>query len=88
MLNRSRNVICPTCRSVNSWEGDPAPDEALHCQQCQAFISTHQRYVEGLVRGEVARIMARYADPDSSYQLSLLKQVLANQPPVSAGARL
>lgn len=86
MLNRSRNVICPTCQSINSWEGDPAPDEALHCHQCHEFISTHQHYVEGLVKGEVARVMARYADPDSYYQLSLLKQVLADQP--SVGARL
>ena len=86
MLNRSRNVICPTCRSVNSWEGDPARDEALYCHQCDGFIATHQHYVESLIKGEVARIMARYANPDSSYQLSLLKQVLADRP--SADARL
>ncbi|WP_136065869.1 hypothetical protein [Modicisalibacter radicis] len=86
MLNRSRNVICPTCQATNSWEGDPAPEEALHCQYCENFISTHRHYLESLVKGEVARVMARYADPDSAYQLSLLKQVLADQP--SAGARL
>ncbi len=85
MLNRSRNVTCPTCQATNSWEGDPAPEEALHCRRCHEFISTHQRYLESLVKGEVARIMARYANPDSSYQLSLLKQVLADQP--LAGAR-
>lgn len=85
MLNRSRKLTCPTCQATNSWEGDPAPDEALDCQQCRHFISTYQDYLEGLVKGEVARVMARYAHPDSSSQLSLLKQVLDDRP--SAGAR-
>lgn len=78
MLNRSRTVACPACRIGNQWpQGyDPAPAARLHCQ---AFIITYQAYLQGMLRREITRVMTHYADPDSAYQLQLLKRALARQ---------
>lgn len=81
MFNRSRKIPCPECSRLNVWRGekDPAPSAELHCRHCGSFITTHEDYLRGMVRQEVASIMARYADPDSSYQLALLKTALSKR---------
>nr|WP_297458356.1 hypothetical protein [uncultured Halomonas sp.] len=81
MFNRSRKIACPDCGRPNVWKGvkDPAPSAELHCRYCGSFITTHEDYLRGMVRQEVASIMARYADPDSSYQLALLKTALSKR---------
>lgn len=60
MFNRSRKILCPECGAANFWQGEPQPTDELHCHACQAFVSTYDGYIYGLVRHEAERMLAQY----------------------------
>ncbi|MBZ9556921.1 MULTISPECIES: hypothetical protein [Modicisalibacter] len=41
---------------------------------------TYHAYLQGMLRREITRVMACYADPDSDCELQLLKRALAYSP--------
>ncbi|WP_052383817.1 hypothetical protein [Litchfieldella xinjiangensis] len=77
MLNRSRELSCPQCDAINAWTGEPAPDDALHCTACSAYITSYDDYIREAVRREVKRLMDSYRRPSPARELAILKRVLA-----------
>ena len=77
MLNRSRQVTCPTCRGTNFWKGNPEPTSELHCRYCDGFVITYDAYIRDAIQQEAERLLAQFTEANTADELAHLKSVLA-----------
>lgn len=80
MLDKSRQVHCPTCHEENYWQGQPQPSDEMYCQRCGTFITTYDGFIEERIRRDVTRTMVQRIDPGSDEQLSILEDAFRNTP--------
>ncbi|GAB2798843.1 hypothetical protein GCM10027040_27160 [Halomonas shantousis] len=80
MFNMSRQVECPGCCRSTCWRGEPDLSDGLFCEHCHEFITTYNDYLHGLIRREVVRLMIKFIDPESDYQLGLLERIFRYEP--------